>query len=94
MRGIIIAQLAKSTKAVGVSGNRLKIAFNSNGMVINGADVSMASYAEYFQRLYSDLTRAIEIGSTYGNHSNQHYNEISVLKGFLSVQEMKELTSV
>ena len=81
------------TTAVGVNGNRLKIAFNSNGMVVNGADVSIASYAEYFQRLYSDLTRAIEIGSSYGNHSNEKYNEVSMVKEYLTTQQMQALTT-
>lgn len=82
------------TTPIGVSGNRIKIALNSSGLVVNGYGQSPNYYSDFFAKLYSDLTRPLEIGSTWGNHSNEHYNEISVLKGFLSVAEMQELTSV
>lgn len=80
------------TTPIGVSGNRIKIALNSSGLVVNGYGQSPNYYSDFFAKLYSDLTRPLEIGSTWGNHSNEHYNEISVLKGFLSVAEMQELT--
>ncbi len=55
------------------SSERYKIALNSNGVAINGVVLgSIFYYDEYFLSLYSDLTRPIEIGSTYNNHSNQY----------------------
>lgn len=82
----------RTTTPIGVSRNRIKIALNSDGLVVNGYAQSPNYYSEFFEKLYSDLTRPLEIGSTWGNHSNEHYNEISILKGFLSVEEMQELT--
>lgn len=84
----------RKTTPIGVSGNHIKIALNSNGLVVNGYAQNPYYYSEYFLKLYSDLTRPLEIGSTWGNHSNAHYNYVVVLKGFLSVQEMQELTSL
>lgn len=81
------------TKDIAVSGNRLKIAFNSNGIVVNGEDVGTLTYFnEYIPRLYGDTTRPIEIGSIYGNHSNEKYNEVGFRKVFLSIAEMQTLT--
>lgn len=85
----------RSTVSCSAKGNRIKIAFNSNGVVVNGlATATINFYSEYFQRLYGDLSRAIEVGSKYSTHSTQMYHEVSFIKQHMTIAEMQELTTV
>jgi hypothetical protein len=85
----------RSTVSCSAKGNRIKIAFNSNGIVVNGfATATINFYSEYFQRLYGDLSRSIEVGSKYSTHSTQMYHEVSFIKQHMTIAEMQELTKV
>lgn len=79
-----------------------KVAFNKNGIIIDGVDMTSryvagnVTWNDILTYLYT--TETFQVGSvayTKGQfeHSNQLINEVSIIHGFLTVNEMITLTS-
>lgn len=79
-----------------------KVALNKNGIVIDGVDMTSRYATNNFTwnniLTYLYTTESFQVGSvayTKGQfeHSNQLINEVSIIHGFLSADEMIEITS-